>query len=271
MSEGEKSGQTVLEGIVAAVSVRLAEEKKRTPQDMLERRAEGLPHPPSLAEALRGCRKRGAPGVIAELKKGSPSRGLIREHFPVVELAQDLERHGAAALSVLTEPDFFLGSPEYLVQAVTHVSIPVLRKDFIIDPYQLYQARIWGASSVLLIAAALTPSQFTSLHTRARMMAMDVLCEVHNEHELKMVVDAGAEIIGVNSRNLKTLEVDLSVAERMLNQIPKKSLRVAESGVKTADDMRRLASVGADAFLIGETLMQQAHPGAALQNLLEAL
>lgn len=269
MSESGETEQTVLERIVSCVSTKLAEEKANTPQDILVRRAELTPHPPSFFEALRQRRDLGKPGIIAELKKGSPSRGIIREHFPVVELACDLEKHGATALSVLTEPDFFFGSPGNLVQAVTHVNIPVLRKDFIVDIYQIYQARIWGASAVLLIAAALTPSKFTALHWQAKMLELDVLCEAHDENEVHMVLDAGAEIVGVNSRNLKTMQVDLGVAEKMMGKIPKTVLRVAESGVKNTDDMRRLRDAGADAFLVGEALMKEAQPGLALKNLLE--
>ena len=271
MSESAKTEQTVLERIVSCVSAKLAEEKKNTPQDILVRRAELTPHPSSFFEALQHCRDKGKPGVIAELKKGSPSRGIIREDFPVADLARDLEKHGATALSVLTEPDFFFGSPGNLVQAVTHVSIPVLRKDFIVDVYQLYQARIWGASAVLLIAAALPPSKFTALHWQAKMLGLDVLCEAHDETEVHMVLDAGAEMVGVNSRNLKTMKVDLGVAEKMMGKIPKTILRVAESGVKNAADMRRLRDAGADAFLVGEALMKEVHPGLALQNLLEDL
>ncbi|MDD4736197.1 MAG: indole-3-glycerol phosphate synthase TrpC [Kiritimatiellae bacterium] len=271
MRQAGSEEETVLDRIVRAVSAHLAEEKKVTPLDILIGRAEGLPKAPSLAGALRERCDAGRCGVIAELKRGSPSRGLIREEFPVEELAVELEAHGAAALSVLTEPDFFLGSPDYLLRAVRRVAIPVLRKDFIVDEYQLYQARIWGASAVLLIAAALSPARFASLHRQAKALGLDVLAETHNEEELAVVLDGGAEIIGVNSRNLKTLEVDLSVAERMMSKIPNKLLRVAESGVKNAADMRRLREAGVDAFLVGEALMREEHPGCALQKMMEEL
>jgi indole-3-glycerol phosphate synthase len=260
--------KTILDTIVARVTERLPGEKAAVSLEVLQAQVGEMPAVPSFFEALRRGRV-GTPAVIAELKKGSPSRGVIREEFPVAELAGMLEAGGAAALSVLTERDFFFGAPEYLQAAVARVNIPVLRKDFIVDEYQVYQARCWGASAILLIAAALERDDFFRLLRCADELGLDVLAETHNEDELKMVLDCGARIIGVNSRNLKTFEIDLGIAQRMMAVIPAECVRVAESGVKRVEDMRMLREAGADAFLIGETLMRGEEPGETLKQLLE--
>ena len=260
---------TILDEIVERVTARLPAEKQEVPPVVLAEQLQTVAPPASFYAALRAGRDGAKPAVIAEVKKGSPSRGVIRENFPVKELALSLEAGGAAALSVLTERDYFFGSPAFLRTAVDAVSIPVLRKDFVVDAYQIDQARAWGASAVLLIAAALTPADFKRLLQHAQLRGLDVLAETHTEDELKMVLDAGVEIVGVNSRDLKTFRIDLALAERMLGLIPDRCVRVAESGIKTADDMRRLRNAGADAFLIGETVMRGDEPGMVLKNLLE--
>lgn len=208
------------------------------------------------------------PRVIAELKRASPSRGLIRPEFCPGELASELESAGAAALSVLTEPHFFKGSPENLRSAAGAVSIPVLRKDFIVHEVQLAEAAEWGASAVLLIAAALTPAEYGRLYRAARSAGLDVLSEVHDQAELEMVLAEGAQIVGVNSRNLRTFRTDLDLAAELLSRIPADVTRVAESGIRTGADLRRLRQAGADAFLVGESLMRAPSPGAALRELL---
>ncbi len=206
--------------------------------------------------------------VIAELKKASPSRGVIRGSFPVSRLAQQLKEGGAAALSVLTEEQHFQGSLGFLAEAAAATGLPCLRKDFIVDEYQLFEAKLHGAAAVLLIAAALTGPELTTLHSRARELGLDVLCEVHDEDELARVVAIGADIIGVNSRDLKTLKVDRQTHFKLAAQIPKNVLRVAESGIKTGADVRELWAAGYRAFLIGETLMTENDPGAALAQLI---
>jgi indole-3-glycerol phosphate synthase len=208
--------------------------------------------------------------VIAELKKASPSRGLIRADFRPRDLALELEAAGAAALSVLTEPHYFQGHPEVLRQAAGAVGIPLLRKDFIIHPVQLAEALDWGASAVLLIAAALTPDDYRRLYEAARASGLDVLSEVHSREELEVVLAAGAHIVGVNSRDLKTFRTDLAGTAELLAAIPAGVVRVAESGIRDGADLAGLRAAGADAFLIGETLMRAASPGDALRELLAA-
>jgi indole-3-glycerol phosphate synthase len=206
--------------------------------------------------------------VIAELKKASPSRGVIRGSFPVSRLACQLKEGGASALSVLTEEQHFQGSLGYLAEAAAATGLPCLRKDFVVDEYQLFEAKIHGAAAVLLIAAALSGPELATLYSRARELGLDVLCEVHDEAELARVVAIGADIIGVNSRDLKTLKVDRQTHFKLAAQIPKNVLRVAESGIKSGADVRELWSAGYRAFLIGETLMTENDPGAALSQLI---
>jgi indole-3-glycerol phosphate synthase len=206
--------------------------------------------------------------VIAELKKASPSKGVIRADFRVVELALGMEQAGAAALSVLTEEKYFRGSLENLRLASANVSIPCLRKDFIVDELQLLEARAYGADAALLIVAALDDSELKQLRSSAQALQLDVLCEVHDEHELRRSVDAGFDIIGVNNRDLRTFQVTLEISLRLNANIPVDALRVAESGIRSGADISRLRSAGYQAFLIGESLMREADPGAALSKLL---
>jgi indole-3-glycerol phosphate synthase len=222
----------------------------------------------------RGFRKRlfeaanGGPAIIAELKRASPSRGLIREHFSVADLATEMERAGAAALSVLTESKHFQGSLENLSVASQSVSIPCLRKDFIVDELQLLEARAYGADAALLIVAVLTDSEMKHLAGAARRMELDVLCEVHNEDELRRAFGCGFETIGVNNRDLRTFEVTIETSIRLNAKIPLGVLRVAESGIHSGADVARLRSIGYQAFLVGESLMKQPSPGDALRKLL---
>ncbi|MGD0182598.1 MAG: indole-3-glycerol phosphate synthase TrpC [Terriglobales bacterium] len=210
--------------------------------------------------------------VIAELKRASPSRGLIRSDFDSASLAKDLEAAGAAALSVLTDEEFFQGSLENLRRASAGTKLPCLRKDFIVDEFQLLEARANGADAVLLIVAALSPEELELLAGRAREYGLDVLCEVHDEEELRRAEDAGCTLIGVNSRDLRTFKVDLQTAFRLADSIPKTALRVAESGINNGTDIARLRAAGYQAFLIGESLMKAKSPGEALKGLLaEAL
>lgn len=218
----------------------------------------------SFAEALRLPRA----NIIAELKMASPSKGLIRKDFPVAELAAELARSGAAALSVLTEPHYFRGSLENLRIAAENVEIPVLRKDFIFDELQVLEAAAFGADAVLLIAAALNYERMRNFYQYARTLKLDVLCEVHNEAELEMVLDFNPEIIGINCRDLKTFNIDRERTYKLLGQIPPDKVKVAESGIQNHADIVRLRQAGADAFLIGETLMRARHPGKALRELI---
>ncbi len=259
----------ILDEIVARTRHDLVATKQAVPEFRLLEAIANRPPTRDFAAALRGdgCH---APRVIAELKRASPSRGLIREQFDAAGLAQGLAQHGAAALSVLTEEHYFQGSSDYLRTAAATVEIPVLRKDFIVDRYQLLQARAWGADAVLLIVRALSPAVLEALLSEAAALGLAVLCEIHDEDELGIALDAGAAVVGVNSRDLRTFKTDLSVTAALVQQIPASVVRVAESGIRTRADMDSLIAVGADAFLIGETLMRQAEPGRALTELIGA-
>jgi indole-3-glycerol phosphate synthase len=206
--------------------------------------------------------------VIAELKRASPSRGLIRADFDPESLAKELESAGTAALSVLTDAEFFQGSLQNLLRASASTKLPCLRKDFMVDEFQLLEARANGADAVLLIVAALSDVELKMLAGRANEYALDVLCEVHDEEELQRAADVGCSLIGVNSRDLRTFKVDLETAFRLVDLIPKNTLRVAESGIHSGADIARLRAAGYHAFLIGESLMKAKSPGGALKELL---
>jgi len=233
------------------------------------------------AEAPRGFRAAllggPAPSVIAEIKSRSPSKGVIRADFEPVECARAYQQGGAAALSVLTDAHFFGGKLEYLSAIRASVDLPLLRKDFVVDDYQIDEARVAGADAVLLIVAALEAELLTGLHKRAESLGLDVLVEVHNEAELDLALAVGAGLIGVNNRDLRSFEVDLGATVRLADRLgdllqasgntPARVTLVAESGIATAADIERLQAVGASAFLVGESLMKQADLSAALRQL----
>jgi indole-3-glycerol phosphate synthase len=232
----------------------------------LERQAQD--HTPrGFRQSLEKKSKNG-PAIIAELKKASPSRGLIRSDFNPQNLAHELELAGAAALSVLTDEEFFQGSLDNLARASSAVKIPCLRKDFIVDEFQILEARANSADAILLIVAALPQPDLVTLAKRAREHQLDVLCEAHNEEELQRALDAGCDLVGVNNRDLKTFKVDLEAAFRLSKLIPTNILAVAESGIHTGTDISSLRTVGYKAFLIGESLMKAEKPGEALRTLL---
>ena len=206
--------------------------------------------------------------VIAECKRRSPSRGVLREDYDPATIAVGYAAAGAAAISVLTEPTFFDGSLDHLAKVRAAVDIPVLRKDFIVTEYQLLEAKAAGADAVLLIVAALRPAELKVLHDHARRHGLDVLVEAHDAKELAIAIDAGARIVGINNRNLRTLQVDVHASETLVSQIPAEVIAVSESGLKTAADLTRLKALGYRAFLIGERFMTAAEPGAALADLM---
>ena len=210
-----------------------------------------------------------APGLsfICEVKKASPSKGIISGNFPWLEIAKDYEEGGASAISVLTEPEFFLGSDQYLREISAAVKIPTLRKDFIIDKYQIYEAKLLGAKAILLICALLDQKTLSDFIITARALALDCLVEIHNEEEAQEALSAGAHIIGINNRDLTTFDVDTGLSARLKNQLPPEILTVAESGIKTADDIRAIKDTGVDAVLIGESLMRAADRKAFLREL----
>ena len=223
--------------------------------------------PRGFASALRAKATRG-PAIIAELKKASPSRGLIRAGFDATDLARQMEAGGAAVLSVLTDEKFFQGSLENLRRASGAVGIPCLRKDFMVDEFQVLEARANGADAILLIVAALTDPELKALRASAKGHGLDVLCEVHDAEELERALSLDCECVGVNSRDLRTFEVSLDRACELAAKLPAGAVKVAESGIHTAADMQRLRAAGYEAFLIGESLMRQSHPGGALASLL---
>jgi indole-3-glycerol phosphate synthase len=255
-----------LDQIVASTRTKVGAAKRTANLRDLERWAQE--HDPRGFRSVLEAKSRVGIAVIAELKKASPSKGLIREKFFARELAQELEKAGAAALSVLTDEKFFQGSLANLRETSAAVKIPCLRKDFILDEFQLLEARANSADAVLLIVAALTEEELSSLLRAAGEYELDVLCEVHDEQELQRAVNAGCELIGVNTRDLRTFAVDPQVAFRLAHLIPKNVVRVAESGIQSADEIAKLQSVGYRAFLIGESLMRAKRPGEALQELL---
>lgn len=257
---------TILDRIVAQTRADLALRKSASSLDELERRA-AVHTPRGFAVALRTA-ARTRPAVIAELKKASPSKGLIRNLFDPAVLAATLERHGAATLSVLTDEPFFQGSLRNLQLASAACTLPCLRKDFIVDEFQILEARANAADAILLIAAALTDDELTGLRAAARTYGLDVLCEVHSPAEIERVLHLDCELYGVNSRDLRTFAVDVEAAERMAAMLPASAIRVAESGLSTPKGIARMAAAGFNAYLIGETLMRADDPGVALDALL---
>lgn len=243
----------------------VAGRKAANDRGTLERQAADH-RPRGFARALRACSTGVA--IIAELKKASPSKGLIRPDFEPAALAEQMEAGGAAALSVLTEERFFQGSLENLRRASEAVSIPCLRKDFTVDPFQMVEARANRADAILLIVAALPDPLLRSLREEARRCELDVLCEVHDRAELDRALALDCECIGVNSRDLRTFEVSLERACELGQHLPPEAVRVAESGIASRADMDRLRAAGYEAFLVGESLMRKPHPGDALRQLL---
>jgi indole-3-glycerol phosphate synthase len=253
----------LLRAIVAATRRRVATARTRVGPDTLKQVI-------SVAPSTRGFRRRlAAPGrnVIAECKRRSPSRGVLRRSYDPEAIASSYAAAGAAAISVLTEPSFFDGALTHLEDVRRVVTVPLLRKDFTVDPYQLLEARAAGADAVLLIVAALDRETLRELHRAARDLDLDVLVEVHDERELETAVDAGADLIGVNNRNLRTLEVSVDASFRLARLMPPDVVAVAESGLKTVDDLDRLHAAGYHAFLVGERLMTAPDPGGALRSL----
>jgi indole-3-glycerol phosphate synthase len=255
-----------LDQILAATRRRVAATRHTADLRDLERLA--ADHVPrGFKTALRAASQSG-PAIIAELKKASPSRGLIRPNFDVAELAPELEQAGAAALSVLTDEEFFQGSLENLRRASASTHVPCLRKDFMVDEFQVLEARANCADAILLIVAALPQAELIALAGRAREHGLDVLCEAHDRDELGRAIDAGCDLIGINNRDLRTFKVDIETAVRLTEFMPKDVVRVAESGIHSGADIAHLRAAGYHAFLIGESLMKAPSPGKALQTLL---
>ena len=239
-----------------------------TPLSELKARIAGLADVPrGFERALRNAVSSGRTALIAEVKKGSPSKGIIREAFDPLEIAGIYRANGATCLSVLTDEHFFMGHLSFLTQIRETVNLPLLRKDFIVDPYQIYEARAAGADAILLIAASLGLGQLKEFCALARELLLDVLLEVHDEAEMETALQTDCSLIGVNNRNLRTFVTDLDTTARLARLLPSERLLVAESGINTRSDIQRLASAGAGAFLVGESLMRETDMGAKLREL----
>jgi indole-3-glycerol phosphate synthase len=256
--------QDILAKIVDKKRARIEEKKKAAPLAHLSVGVAQANHRPSFSEALRNTQRM---NVIAEIKRASPSAGLLRDEFDPAAMAAAYEENGAAAISVLTEQDFFLGDVEHLKKVSERVHLPVLRKDFIIDEYQIYESLPAGASAVLLIVALLDQNQLKGFLELSAALGLEALVEAHTLDEVHAAIDAGARIIGINNRDLKTFQVTLATSLELVKSIPRGTIKISESGIKTREDLARLRQAGFDGVLIGEQLMRDPNPGAALKKL----
>jgi indole-3-glycerol phosphate synthase len=257
----------ILQRILARKAEELAERSTKLPLKELSARVADMPDTRGFAAAIEAKIAEGLPAVIAEVKKASPSKGVIRSEFDPVAIARSYEAGGAACLSVLTDKDFFQGSEDFLQQARAACSLPVLRKDFVIDPYQVYEARAIGADCILLIVAALGDAALLELSLLAAELDLDVLCEVHDTEELERAQAVPVPLIGVNNRNLRTFETSLDTTLELQHLMEYDRVLVAESGIHTPADVARLRDAGINAFLVGEAFMRAADPGLELKRL----
>jgi indole-3-glycerol phosphate synthase len=261
---------TILDDIAKYKREEIAQAKARLPQLAVEETARAVDAPRGFRDALLKARKEGRYGLIAEIKKASPSKGLIRADFDPSFLARKYEAGGATCLSVLTDTPSFQGAPDFLRQARLASRLPCLRKDFLFDPYQVVEARAWGADCILVILAAVTDAEARALMDEAHRWKMDVLVEVHTKPELDRALKLGADMIGINNRDLRTFITDILVTIELAPGIPSEVLVVAESGLSEPDDLARLGEAGVTTFLIGESLMRQPDVAAATRALLGA-
>ena len=263
----------ILQRIIAVKHEEVAQARQARDLASLRRDAEhsaaahGAIRPRGFERALRAKIAAGQAAVIAEIKKASPSKGVLREDFDPPAIAASYEAGGAACLSVLTDREFFQGAPEYLAQARAACELPVLRKDLLVDPYQVYEARVMGADCILLIVSALDDARMAELEACALALGMDVLVEVHDGDELERALRLKTPLVGINNRNLRTFEVSLQTTLGLLPRIPPDRLVVTESGILSADDVRTMRAAHVDAFLVGEAFMRAADPGKALRAL----
>lgn len=257
----------ILDDIIRQTKVDLEKRKVDYPMEWLGRSLAFNPFTPKDVKSALRSTEENPYRIIAEVKKASPSKGIIREDFEPVSIAQAYAEGGADSLSILTEPHFFKGDKEYLGQVRRYVNVPLLRKDFIVDKYQVLEALAYGADYILLIAMALSRKELKELHDYALHLGLDVLVEVHNKTDLVKAIFAGANIIGINHRNLETFEMDMSLSEKLIPLIPNGKIIVAESGINDHDTVVELNKIGADAFLVGEHFMRQDDITAALRAL----
>lgn len=259
----------ILDKIVAVKRQEVAAGLKRKPLDEMRRDAESRVLTRDFVGAMRRKIAAGQPAVIAEIKKASPSKGVLRADFIPADIAQSYAESGAACLSVLTDQQFFQGSVDYLKQARASCGLPVLRKDFIVDAYQVYESRVMGADCILLIAACLDDAQMKAFEAQAMALDMAVLVEVHDAAELERALKLKTPLVGINNRNLKTFEVSLDTTLSLLDKVPADRLLVTESGIMTPQDVQRMRAAKVNAFLVGEAFMRAEDPGAALAQLFE--
>lgn len=257
----------ILKKIIARKIEEINERKQHCDLTELRKQAKAADPCRGFVQAIKNKIEAGKPGIIAEIKKASPSKGVIREDFYPVEIAVSYERAGAACLSVLTDADFFQGSEEYLQQARAACALPVIRKDFIIDPYQVYESRAIGADCILLIVAALNDTQLSELSSLAQELDMDVLVEVHDAEELQRALALKLPLVGINNRNLRTFEVSLNTTLDLLKQIPDDRIVVTESAIHSREDVALMRSNNVNAFLVGEAFMRARDPGEELKQL----
>ncbi|MGB1108974.1 MAG: indole-3-glycerol phosphate synthase TrpC [Gammaproteobacteria bacterium] len=257
----------ILKKIVARKEEEIAERIQSISLDEMKARAIGALPVRGFVDAMRAKIDAGLPAVIAEIKKASPSKGVFREDFDPTEIASGYEQGGAACLSILTDRDFFQGGEEYLMQAREACSLPVIRKDFIVDPYQVYEARAINADCILLIVSCLQDEQMAELANLATDLGMDVLVEVHDEAELERALPLELPLVGINNRNLRSFETDLDTTYRMLDRIPAGRIVVTESGIHSQEHVRSMRDNQVNAFLVGEAFMREPVPGEALARL----
>ncbi len=269
MAEMAVDTPTILKKILARKVEEIAERRRDCDLDELRRRAVDAPPVRGFYRALQARVARGESAVIAEIKKASPSKGVIRPDFDPVAIARSYERGGAACLSVLTDVDFFQGADAFLVAARAATALPVLRKDFTIDPYQIHEARALGADCVLLIVAALTPAQLAELHGTALDIGLDVLVEVHNARELEVALTLDNPMVGINNRDLHSFHTSLETTYSLLPRVGTGRLVVTESGINRVDDVLAMRGHGVNAFLVGEAFMRAPDPGRRLRELFD--
>jgi len=257
---------TVLKKILTRKREEVTERQSRVSLDQIHKEIEIAAPPRGFAAALAAKIAADQPAVIAEIKKASPSKGVIREHFDPVAIAKSYQQGGATCLSILTDIDFFQGADEYLKTARAACSLPVIRKDFIIDEYQLYESRALGADCVLLIVAALEPSKLKRLHEIALSVGLDVLIEVHDQAELELALDLDNQMVGINNRNLHTFEVSLENTYQLLDKIPEDRIIITESGINSRQDVLAMRNKKVNAFLVGEAFMRSDEPGQQLRE-----
>jgi len=257
----------ILERIMAVKRAEVAAAKDSVPPSEVQARARSAPPARDFVSAMRTKIAAGEAAVIAEIKRASPSRGVLREHFAPAEIARSYEAGGAACLSVLTDRQFFQGVPEHLQAARGACSLPVLRKDFVFDPYQLHEARAMGADCILLIAACLPSEEMSSLEQTAQSLGMAVLVEVHDAAELERALRLRTPLLGINNRDLRTFDTRLETTLELLPRIPGERIVVTESGILSSADVRRMRAQGVNAFLVGEVFMRAPDPGSALESL----